>query len=227
MPRKRKASISAADSKTEEPTEDAPPSKEPRSESSQVHTMEPYPASKVYRLIEPGPVLLVSTGSLTSKTHNIMTIGFHTMLQHDSPALIGACIGPWDASFESLKSHGECVLAVPDVSIAEKVVDIGNCSGDEVDKWSTFKLDAVPAETVQAPLVGGPGVIANIECVVVDRRMVPKYNMWVLKAVRAWLNPELKEQARIFHHRGDGTFVVDGEVLNLQERMVKWKEFQD
>jgi hypothetical protein len=28
----------------------------------------------------------------------------------------------------------------------------------------------------------------------------------------------------MFHHRGDGTFVVDGKVIDLKSKMVKWKE---
>ncbi|KAJ5223498.1 hypothetical protein N7468_008040 [Penicillium chermesinum] len=221
MPRKSKAPTPSPDPEREDAaTEEASTSNKAKPEVSSLdmktNSFEPYPASKAYRLIEPGPVLLVSTGSLALSTHNIMTIGFHMMLQHESPALIGACIGP-----------RECVLAIPDVRIAETVVDIGNCSGDDVDKWTTFGLPAVPAEVVQAPLVGGPSVIANLECVVVDRKMVSKYNLWVLEVVRVWLNPALKDRGRTFHHRGDGTFVVDGEVLDLQERMIKWKEFQD
>ncbi|KAJ7195736.1 hypothetical protein B0H12DRAFT_666039 [Mycena haematopus] len=179
---------------------------------TQTGSLTPYPISKVYRLIEPGPVLLVTTGSLADGTHNIMTIGFHMVMQHESPPLIGICLGPWDASFAVLKKRRECVLAVPSAEMAATVVDVGNCSSDEgVDKWTKFGLEALPADKVEAPLVGGPDVIANVECVVEDTKM----------------NPEKMDTGRMFHHRGDGTFVVDGEVLNLQERMVKWKEYQD
>ncbi|KAI0840784.1 hypothetical protein F5Y06DRAFT_230400 [Hypoxylon sp. FL0890] len=196
---------------------------------------EPYPASKVYRLIEPGPVLLVTTGSLADSTHNVMTIGFHMVMQHESPPLIGISLGPWDASFATLKKQRECVLAVPTVEMASTVVDIGNCSADDEDvqeaggKWQRFGLAALPAAKVKAPLVGGSDVIANIECVVEDTKMVSKYSMWVLKPVKAWINPKKKpgEGGKMFHHRGDGTFVVDGEVLDLKDRMVKWQEFQD
>ncbi|KAL1968417.1 hypothetical protein VTN77DRAFT_1946 [Rasamsonia byssochlamydoides] len=216
-----------------------------------------YPINKVYRLIEPGPVLLVTTGSLKDQTHNIMTIGFHMMIQHESPALIGVIIGPWDASYNLLKKHRECVLTIPSVDMAATAVDIGNCSGSEVNKFEKFNLEVVPAEKVQAPLVVGikgddkggdsgdngdgdgdadhasPGagaaVLANIECVVEDTRMVSKYAMWVLRVVKAWTHPgqDPRENGKMFHHRGDGTFVVGGETLNLQERMTKWKEFQD
>jgi hypothetical protein len=31
---------------------------------------------------------------------------------------------------------------------------------------------------------------------------------------------------KMLHHRGDGTFLVDGEVLlDMKDRMVKWREF--
>ncbi|XXG98450.1 hypothetical protein Hte_004774 [Hypoxylon texense] len=219
------------------------PSQQQSDASHLHHGFEPYPPSKVYRLVEPGPVLLVTTGSLAESTHNVMTIGFHMVMQHESPPLIGICLGPWDASFAALKKRRECVLAVPSVEMAPVVVDVGNCSaddakddddddddeGEESSKWQRFGLEAVPAAKVKAPLVGGSDVIANIECVVEDTKMVSKYSMWVLKPVKAWINPNKKpgEGGKMFHHRGDGTFVVDGEILDLKDRMVKWQEFQD
>ncbi|KAJ5698670.1 hypothetical protein N7462_000675 [Penicillium macrosclerotiorum] len=186
----------------------------------------PCPISHVYRLIEPGPVLLVSTGSLEQSTHNIMTIGFHMMMQHESPPLIGITLGPWDASFAVLKKRRECVLAVPSVEIAQKTVDIGNCSSNDSDtnKWERFDIDALPGLKVQAPLVGGPHVIANIECVVEDTALVNKYSMWVLRPIAAWVAPQ---RGTMFHHQGQGIMVADGEVLNFKDRMVKWQEFME
>lgn len=61
--------------------------------------MEKYPVDKIYRQIEPGPVLLVCTQN--NGVPNVMTIGFQMMVQHD-PALIGAIIGPWDYSYDAL-----------------------------------------------------------------------------------------------------------------------------
>ncbi|KAJ5935498.1 hypothetical protein N7466_005045 [Penicillium verhagenii] len=235
MPRKRKASLPSSEPSTT-PLQSLVPiessTKPPSTSTSKQNPFKPYPASKVYRLIEPGPTLLVSTGSLADKTHNLMTLGFHMMLQHSSPALLNICLGPWDTSFALLSQTGSCVLAIPDTTLAEFVVDIGNCSGDEVDKWTKFGFEALPAAKVEAPLVGGNGVIANIECVVHDRAMVEKYNLWVLKAVRAWVCDGFEGRdgvgaMRMLHHRGDGSFVVDGTVLDLRGRMVKWREFQD
>jgi flavin reductase (DIM6/NTAB) family NADH-FMN oxidoreductase RutF len=161
-----------------------------------------------------------------------MNNGLHMVMQHESPTLIVITLGPWDASFAALKKNRECVLAIPSVEMAGVVVDIGNCSAADEEitsKWEHFGLQALPAARVKAPLVGGPDVISNIECVVEDTKMVSKYSMWVLRPVKAWINPDKKpgEGGKMFHHRGDGTFVVDGDILNLQDRMVKWQNFQD
>lgn len=109
------------------------------------------PAEKAYRILESGPILLVSTRASDGRA-NLMTLGFHMMMQHDPP-LVGAVIGPWDYSHKALLESGECVLAVPTVDLAEAVVDIGNCSGETLDKFDRFSLTPASAETVDAPLV--------------------------------------------------------------------------
>jgi len=58
---------------------------------------------------------------------------------------------------------------------------------------------------------------------VVDTKMASRYNMFVFEAVKAWKDGSRKEQ-RIFHHKGDGTFSIDGGIINLQDRMTKWKD---
>ncbi len=183
--------------------------------------MQQLPASKAYRLLESGPVVMVATAQ--AGRPNLMTMGFHMVVRH-SPPRIGCVIGPWDYSYQALRQTGECVIAIPAVDLAETVIDIGNCSGDEVDKFARFGLTALPASRVSAPLVGE--CLANIECRVADDRMVDDYDLFILEAVAIWVD-EGRSERRTFHHRGDGTFIVDGEILNLQDRMVLWKQFQD
>ncbi|WP_405542293.1 hypothetical protein OG478_11050 [Streptomyces phaeochromogenes] len=40
--------------------------------------------------------------------------------------------------------------------------------------------------------------------------------------VRAWTDPS-QPQPRLFHHRGDGTFTLDGPTIDLKDRMTKWQ----
>lgn len=139
----------------------------------------------------------------------------------DFTPLIGCIIGPWDWSYNALMATKECVIAVPTVDLLEKVVDIGNCSGRDIDKFARFDLTPLPAKDVQAPLIAE--CLANIECRVVDTTLTDKYGLSILEGVRAWIDPDRKER-RTCHANGDGTFVVDGETIDLKERMVKWQD---
>ena len=179
------------------------------------------PASKAYRLLEAGPIVLVTTNSRGRA--NIMTMGFHMMMQHDPP-LIGCVIGPWDHSYNALRATGECVIAIPTVDLAETVVDIGNCSGRHLDKFEKFGMTAVPSAEVSAPLIRE--CLANIECKVSSATLADSHNFFILEAVRIWIDPARGER-RTLHHNGDGTFTVDGRTIDLRERMVLWKQFQD
>jgi hypothetical protein len=57
-----------------------------------------------------------------------MTARFHTMIQHEDPSLIGIGVGPWYHSFtRALRTTKGCLLVIPTVDLATKVVDIANC----------------------------------------------------------------------------------------------------
>lgn len=176
--------------------------------------MKEIPASQAYRLLEPGPIVMVST--CDNDKANVMTMGFHMMIQHEPP-LIGCVIGPWNHSYRALRRTGECVIAIPGLDLAETVVDVGNCSGQLLDKMERFGLKSRPAKSVSAPLL--TDCLANIECSVVD---VGLCNLFILEAKRIWID-ESRTDRRTMHHRGDGTFTVDGGTLDLKERMVKWR----
>jgi hypothetical protein len=106
-----------------------------------------FPLSQVYRLLEPGPVVLVTTAR--AGRANIMTMSWHTMMEFEPP-LVGCVISNRNYSFESLKATRECVINIPTVELAEKVVGCGNTSGRQVDKFKAFGLTPVTAACVKA-----------------------------------------------------------------------------
>jgi flavin reductase (DIM6/NTAB) family NADH-FMN oxidoreductase RutF len=177
--------------------------------------------SKAYRLLESGPIVLVTTA--VKQQHNVMTMGFHMMLRHD-PAMVACVIGPWDHSYQALRDTGECVLALPTVELAEQVTRIGNCSGADVDKFVRFGLTAVPAKTVRAPLIRE--CIANLECRVIDTTMVERYDMFILEVTRIWVDRQ-KSEKRLIHHAGDGAFIADGETVDMRAYMTKWRHLMN
>ena len=166
--------------------------------------------NKAFTLIEPGPVILVTTHD--ENKHNIMTISW-TMVMDFTP-VFAITTGEWNYSFAALQKHRECVIAIPTVDLLDKVVGIGTCSGADTDKFAKFELTPVPAKLVKPPLI--QECIANIECKVID--IVKKHNIVVLEAVAAYLDSERKEK-RMVHAVGDGTFIVDGRKIDRRKMM--------
>ena len=171
------------------------------------------PLSKVYQLLEPGPVVPLTT-ALEGRP-NVMTLSWHMMVEF-VPPLVACVVSNRDFSFAALKTTKECAIAVPSVGLARKVVKIGNCSGRDIEKFEKFKLTALPAERVRAPLVAE--CFANLECAVIDTRFVKKYNLFILEVLAAWVDPA-QRNPRTIHHRGYGRFVVDGAMIRLKSRM--------
>jgi flavin reductase (DIM6/NTAB) family NADH-FMN oxidoreductase RutF len=171
--------------------------------------MKDLPLPEVYKILEPGPVVLLTTAQRGRP--NVMTMSWHMMVDF-TPPLIACVVSNGDYSFAALRATKECVIALPDVSLAETVVKIGNCSGSDTDKFAKFTLTPLPAAHVGAPLVGE--CFANLECRVIDTRFANKYNIFILEAVKAWHDPA-KAHAKTIHHRGFGTFAVDGEIIHL------------
>ncbi len=172
--------------------------------------MKDLPLSKVYQLLEPGPVILLTTAH--KRCANVMAMSWHMMVEFEPP-LIACVVSNADYSFAALKATKECVIAVPAVELASKVVQVGNCSGLDGDKFERFGLTPAPAERVAPPLVAE--CFANLECRVADTRLVSKYNIFVLEVLKAWIDPAQKNPKTI-HHRGYGRFAVDGEIIKLK-----------
>lgn len=172
--------------------------------------MKEIPLNKAFTLIEPGPVVLVTTHD--GEKPNIMTISW-TMVVDFTPQF-AITTGPWNHSYAALCQSRECVIAIPTVDLLDRVVGIGTCSGADTDKFDTFGLTPKKAQHVGAPLIRE--CLANIECKVVD--IVDRHNIVILEGVAAHFDGSRQEQ-RTVHAVGDGTFVVDGRKLDRRQMM--------
>jgi len=171
-----------------------------------------FPLSQVYRLLEPGPVVMVTT--FKEGKANIMTMSWHTMIDFEPP-ILGCVISNRNYTFNTLKATKECVINIPTVELASQVVGIGNTSGRRVDKFKKFDLSQEPASQVKAPLISE--CYANLECKVIDMKMAAKYNLFILQVLKAWVTPA-KKRPRTIHHCGKGFFIVDGKMIKLPSK---------
>lgn len=112
--------------------------------------------SKVYQLLEPGPVVLLTTArkgraDVMTMSWHMMTMSWHMMIEFEPP-LVARVVNA-DYSFAALTATRECVIAIPALHLAQKVVDVGNSSGRDVAKFEKFGLTPRKARHVGAPLV--------------------------------------------------------------------------
>ena len=171
------------------------------------------PLGDVYRLIEPGPVVLLTTA--LGADANVMTMSWHMMVDFEPP-LVACIVAGGDFSSQALERTGECVIALPDVAMARAVVGIGNTSGRRIDKFAEFGLTPARASTVAAPLIAE--CFAGFECRVIDTTLAETYGLRILQVVRAWRDTT-RPNPKTIHHQGYGDFAVDGRRLHLPSKM--------
>jgi flavin reductase (DIM6/NTAB) family NADH-FMN oxidoreductase RutF len=162
------------------------------------------PLSEVYRLLEPGPVVLVTT-SFNGES-DVMAMSWHMMVEFEPP-MVACIISEQNHSFHLLERSHECVINIPTVELAQTVVGVGNTSGASINKFEQFHLTPEAASEVQAPLL--KECYACLECKVIDTSMVKKLNLFILEVLKAWRTP-MRKRPRTIHHCGMGSFVVDG-----------------
>jgi flavin reductase (DIM6/NTAB) family NADH-FMN oxidoreductase RutF len=179
------------------------------------HIKKDFPTDNVRRFLEPGPIVLVS--SAYKGETNIMTMGWH-MIMEFQPSLIGCYIWTANHSFEMIRKSRQCVINIPTVDLAAKVVKIGNSSGRDIDKFAEFGLSPKPGAHVRAPLIGE--CYANFECKLVDSSLIRKYSLFVLEVVKAHVATSPKYPKTI-HYRGDGEFMISGDNTSRYRKLFK------
>jgi flavin reductase (DIM6/NTAB) family NADH-FMN oxidoreductase RutF len=115
--------------------------------------MEGLPIGKAFTLMEPGPVVLVTTND--GQKDNVMTISWTLVL--DFSAIFAITTGPWNYSYSALCESKECVIAIPTVDLIDAVVGVGTCSGKDTDKFEKFGLARVGAESEPITAPRAPG----------------------------------------------------------------------
>jgi flavin reductase (DIM6/NTAB) family NADH-FMN oxidoreductase RutF len=166
------------------------------------------PVHRIRAYLEPGPIVLVS--SADGQRRNIMTMGWHTVMEF-TPSLVGCVIAGGNHSFDIIRATGECVINLPTSNLVDQVVGIGNMSGADVDKFDRFGLTAEPADRVSAPRIAE--CHANFECRLHDDALVDRYNFFIFEVVKAQVAKTPKNPETL-HYTGDGVFVLSGKTVS-------------
>jgi len=174
-----------------------------------------FPVSEIRRYLEPGPIVLVS--SRWEGRNNIMTMGWHTVLEF-TPSLVGCVIASGNHSFEMIRRSGECVINLPTTALADTVARIGNSSGAQIDKFAEYGLTAGRARQVDAPVI--EECHAHFECRLHDDALVEKYDFFIFEVVAARAR-KVPRHPQTLHYTGGGVFMVAGKTISRRALFTK------
>lgn len=172
--------------------------------------MKALPLSRVFTLLERGPVVLVTTSD--GQSDNIMTITWTMVTGYGGTFAITT--GPWNHSYKALVATRECVVAIPAANLLDSAISIGTRSGADTDKFADNKLTRRAALHISAPLI--EECVANLECRVID--IIERHNIVVLETVVAHV-VDRWEMAEMIHAVGDGTFLIGGAPVDRRDAM--------
>ncbi len=167
-----------------------------------------------YRLLNPGPVVLVSVAA--GDRDNLFAVTWNMPVKK-SPPTVALLSGRRHFSFPFIERTGEFAINVPDVSIADAVYGCGTTSGRAVeDKFERFQLTRQPAMVIGAPLVAE--AVANLECRVQDIHDVHGSALIVAEVVSAQASNDhvvegqwsFEGGLRLLHHLSGRRFCVSG-----------------
>ncbi|MDP3791714.1 MAG: flavin reductase family protein [Candidatus Omnitrophota bacterium] len=170
------------------------------------------PLEIAYRLIGPGPVVLVS--SLFKKKAGITPIAWNMPISDDPPII---ALEIWEKHFiyKAILETGDFVVNVPSSDMAEVVRKLGSVSGAGVDKFKEYGLVKEESKKIKSPRL--KSAIGVLECKLRrDKALLKKYNIVLGDVVYAeaqsgiftdrWC-PE-KAGPKIIHHLGGKIFSV-------------------
>jgi len=180
------------------------------------------PISKAHRLINDGPVVLV-TAAYKGRM-NVMAAAWTTPIS-SRPPLVGVAIHLGRFTHDLIKRSGEFALNIPGRPLADKVRLCGSVSGEDVeDKFKLAGLTPVEAKYISAPLI--EECLGHLECAVVEAIELGDHTLFVGEVVAAQAEEEAfdgywrleDEEAKPLHHLGGDFYAVLEKRIEVKER---------
>jgi flavin reductase (DIM6/NTAB) family NADH-FMN oxidoreductase RutF len=177
------------------------------------------PLDKVYRLLNHGPTVLVS--SAHAGRRNVMAAAWAMPLDFDPPKVL-VVIDKSTLTRELVAASGEFALNIPCRAQAALTLAVGSCSGRDGDKFARHGIATLPATRIGAPLVAG--CLGWLECrVIPEARNESAYDLFIGEVVAAraatdafadghWL--DAAPDRRSLHYIAGGQFFTTGEMIN-------------
>lgn len=177
------------------------------------------PLPLAYRLLNHGPVVLVSSAHATEV--DVMAAAWSMPLDFDPPK-VAVVIDKATRTRALVEASGAFALNVPTRDLATLTLAVGTDSASNLpDKLLRHEVHIFAASAVEAPLVHG--CAGWLECrVIPEPRNEAAHDLFIAEVVAAWADPRVFSQGRwhfddapdhlrTLHYVAGGQFYVTGE----------------
>lgn len=185
----------------------------------------PVPLNRSYRLLNHGPVVLVSAahGGVT----NVMAAAWSTALDFDPPK-VTVVIDKTTLTRSLVEASGAFALNIPCRAMAAQILGVGTDSAKMVpDKLARHGVSTFQVEHRGVPLARG--CVGWLQCrVISEPRNQQTYDLFIGEVVAAWADSRVfsdgrwhfenaPDDLRTLHYVAGGQFYVTGESLQVGE----------
>jgi len=170
------------------------------------------PLSKVNRLINHGPLILVS--SFDKGRPNVCTVAWNMPVDFDPPK-VACVIGEGSYTFKCVKKTKEFVINIPAKSLLKKVIQCGSVSGEKIDKFKKFSLTPIPSAKIKPPLV--KECIAHLECKLLRDDLVDEYNIFLAEVVCAWAEKPFFKDNRLLVEKTGAKIIWEPDISHFRQ----------
>ncbi len=169
-----------------------------------------------YRLVNHGPVVLVSTCS-DEERFNLAPVAWNCPVSKTPPKVLIA-VGKKHVTAGNIKKTGEFALCVPGKNQISLVKNTGTVSAKEIDKFEKFSIKYEMAEKINARIP--KGCVGYMECRLTEEYDAGHVYLFVGQIISAGAVEEgfsdrvlvEKEEGKTLHHLGNKVFAIPGEI---------------
>ena len=140
-------------------------------------------------MLYPVPAVLVTCREKGGRA-NIITIAWAGTICSEPP-MLSISVRPERHSHAIIEATGEFVVNIPTAAQAETVDWCGVVSGRDTDKFRARSLTAVPAATVEAPLIAECPL--HLECRVTEARRLGSHTLFIAEVTAVQASETLME----------------------------------
>ncbi|BDT68426.1 hypothetical protein os1_26090 [Comamonadaceae bacterium OS-1] len=183
----------------------------------------PVPLAKAYRLMNHGPVVLVS--SAHGGTSNVMAAAWSMPLDFDPPK-VTVVIDKATLTRQLVEASGVFGLNIPCVAMAAQTLAVGTDSARTVPaKLAQHGITTFTASQIAAPLV--QSCVAWLECrVLPEPHNQGQYDLFIAEVLAAWADERVfsdgrwhfdaaPDALRTLHYVAGGQFYATGQSLQV------------